>query len=151
MFVELGGCMSAVRKRAEFLPEFQPYYLHLVQVSCDGMDSDHMSFPSLSVLQALIFFKSLSQPLPSRFSLLLFFVCHCSHSHIWYNLFTKASSFVCISLLDWKLCKGKGIYLSLFTSEFPVLTMASLKKYLLNGWMHWFLYQNVYYIPVSLA
>lgn len=68
------GCQQ-LGKWQNLSPKFQPYYLHFVQVSYDGMDRAHMSFPSLSVLQAFAFFKSLSQPLTSHFSLLLFFFC----------------------------------------------------------------------------
>lgn len=107
------GCQQ-LRKRRNFSPEFQPYYLHFVQVSYDGMARAHMSFPGLSVLQALAFFKEVTFS-ASSITLLpsTFFLWHCSHSNICYNLFIMASYFVCISLLDWKLCKGEGICLCL--------------------------------------
>lgn len=56
------GCQQ-LGKRLNFSPEFQPHYLHFVQVSYDGIGKNHITFPVLGVLQALTFFKSL-------------FICH---------------------------------------------------------------------------
>lgn len=125
------GCQQ-LGKRWNFSPKFQRYYLHFVKVSYDGMDRAHMSFPGLSVLQALAFSKEVTFS-ASSITLLpsTFFLWHCSHSNICYNLFIMAS-FFCLHLpTRLKTLQGQG-YLSLFTSESPVLRMASLKKYLLN-------------------
>lgn len=117
--------MSAVRKKAEFLPRVSALILTLCKVSYDGLgrSCDYMTFPVLGVPQALTFFKSLfichflselssltASPitlLPSTFysgtSLIL---TYCIIYLLWFL-------FVHVSVLAWKL-QGQGYSLLYF-------------------------------------